>query len=386
MSKKKVLWHSNSPLAGTGYGNQTYIFSKILKEAGYDVTISATYGLSGSSIEFDGITILPRGLDKAGNDVLGAHYEVLKPDILFTLIDSWILNPNIISKLPLAVWTPIDHDPVPPKVTEVMDAISFPVAMSKFGESALRDEGVDPYYIPHGVVTNIFEPKDKTEARKRFKVEDDVFVAIMNAANKGYPCRKSFESVLKAWKAFTDKHPRSILYMHTLPVENFGGLDFDAALKFYHLDRGQVRFPNMYKYVMGEYKWDFLVDMYNMADVLLAPSMGEGFGIPVVEAHACGCPTIVTDFSAQAELGATYKIPINRFDDLRIMPQRSEQAFVLPSQILAGLEWVYNHEHPEQLREQAREAAMPYDALVVFERYMQPVFEAIADITAIQNA
>jgi glycosyltransferase involved in cell wall biosynthesis len=37
-------------------------------------------------------------------------------------------------------------------------------------------------------------------------------------------------------------------------------------------------------------------------DVLLNPAMGEGFGITVLEAQACGTPAIVTDFSAMKEV------------------------------------------------------------------------------------
>jgi glycosyltransferase involved in cell wall biosynthesis len=37
-------------------------------------------------------------------------------------------------------------------------------------------------------------------------------------------------------------------------------------------------------------------------DVLLAPTLGEGFGITVIDAQACGVPVIVSDFSAQPEL------------------------------------------------------------------------------------
>jgi glycosyltransferase involved in cell wall biosynthesis len=37
-------------------------------------------------------------------------------------------------------------------------------------------------------------------------------------------------------------------------------------------------------------------------DVLLNPAMGEGFGITVLEAQACGVPAIVTDFTAMREV------------------------------------------------------------------------------------
>jgi glycosyltransferase involved in cell wall biosynthesis len=35
----------------------------------------------------------------------------------------------------------------------------------------------------------------------------------------------------------------------------------------------------------------------NLADVLVLPSLMEGFGLPAVEAAACGCPVIATKAS-----------------------------------------------------------------------------------------
>jgi glycosyltransferase involved in cell wall biosynthesis len=37
-------------------------------------------------------------------------------------------------------------------------------------------------------------------------------------------------------------------------------------------------------------------------DVMLATSYGEGFGIPTIEALACGTPVIVSEFAASTEL------------------------------------------------------------------------------------
>jgi len=39
------------------------------------------------------------------------------------------------------------------------------------------------------------------------------------------------------------------------------------------------------------------VVLLNMAAVLALPSLMEGFGLPAVEAAACGCPVIATDAS-----------------------------------------------------------------------------------------
>jgi glycosyltransferase involved in cell wall biosynthesis len=47
-----------------------------------------------------------------------------------------------------------------------------------------------------------------------------------------------------------------------------------------------------------------LAEWYNASDVLLFPSLWEGFGWPVLEAMACGTPVVASDIPALAELTA----------------------------------------------------------------------------------
>ncbi|MGI8430169.1 MAG: glycosyltransferase family 4 protein [Solirubrobacteraceae bacterium] len=46
-----------------------------------------------------------------------------------------------------------------------------------------------------------------------------------------------------------------------------------------------------------------LAELYNAADVLLFPSLAEGFGWPVAEAMACGTPVVASDIPALREVG-----------------------------------------------------------------------------------
>jgi glycosyltransferase involved in cell wall biosynthesis len=59
-----------------------------------------------------------------------------------------------------------------------------------------------------------------------------------------------------------------------------------------------------------------LVELLQQADAFLLPTRGEGWGLPILEAMACGLPCIVTDWSglrAYAHPGNSYLIPVKSF-------------------------------------------------------------------------
>jgi glycosyltransferase involved in cell wall biosynthesis len=60
---------------------------------------------------------------------------------------------------------------------------------------------------------------------------------------------------------------------------------------------------------------------YSMADALLFPSLAEGFGWPLIEAQACGCPVVTTDEAPMNEVAgdaAEYLPRLNAGDDIDI--------------------------------------------------------------------
>ena len=53
---------------------------------------------------------------------------------------------------------------------------------------------------------------------------------------------------------------------------------------------------------LGNPDKDTLVSIYNAADILLSPSLYEGFGLTIVEAMACGTPVITSNVSSLPEV------------------------------------------------------------------------------------
>jgi glycosyltransferase involved in cell wall biosynthesis len=54
--------------------------------------------------------------------------------------------------------------------------------------------------------------------------------------------------------------------------------------------------------VIGYLPYDDLPCLYNLARLMVFPSLHEGFGIPLVEAMACGCPVTCSNITSIPEV------------------------------------------------------------------------------------
>lgn len=377
----KVLWHANAPFANTGYGQQTAIFAPLLREDGHEVAISAFYGLQGAILEWNGFRIYPAGYDAYGNDVLLAHAQdhfggELLDGLIVTLVDVWVLQAANLTRTNCACWVPIDHDPAPPRVVEFLHSFGgFPIAMSRFGQRAMADRDIEAFYVPHGIDTDLFSPRDRNEVRDALGFPRDAFLVSMVAANKGFPPRKGFPEAIKAWAEFSRRHTDAILYLHTEQYGMVEGVNLHSILAQHDVDWDRVKLVDQYRYHVGM-PADYLAQIYNASDVLLNPSYGEGFGIPVIEAQACGTPVITTNFSAMPELtGAGWLCEGQDFWTM----QGSYMRVPSVEAIYAALEHAYTE--AAGVREKAREFALQYDARVVMNDYWRPVLAEIESKT-----
>src|SRR4029077_19819242 len=115
---------------------------------------------------------------------------------------------------------------------------------------------------------------------------------------------------------------------------------------------------------------------YASMDVLLNAAMGEGFGLTVLEAQACGVPAIVTDFTAMSEVcGAGWKVGYDRL----WTDQSSWQARPRIEEIVESLEACYALDAASRsaLSAEARAHALQYDADKVLDDYWLPALEEV---------
>jgi glycosyltransferase involved in cell wall biosynthesis len=334
------------------------------------------------------VPVFPQGFDGYSNDVIVAYWEdwahrnLSAPTALVTLFDVWVYKNPRIAEIPLvASWVPVDHLPVPPDVRVFLERSNvLPVAMSRYGHDVIRRAGLDPAYVPHAVEA-VFHPTAEVtgvSGRQVIEVDDDRFVVMVNAANKGVaPTRKAWGENMLAVAEFMRRHDDVVLYLHTDVLGAAGGINLEKLMTATGVDRSRVHVVDQYAYRNGIAPVT-LAALYTAADVLLATSMGEGFGIPTIEAQACGTRVIVSDFAASPELVADgWAVTGQPYWDA---PQNAW--FFLPhvERIVDALEDSYSaRERDGRHSQQAVDGMAGYDADRVFDEHWVPLLARMHD-------
>jgi glycosyltransferase involved in cell wall biosynthesis len=374
----RILWHSNAPWAATGYGVQTRLFAPRIRDLGHDVSISAFYGLEGASIQWQGMTVYPKAFHPYGMDVVSSHARNCKADVVLTLIDGWVMDPKKITESG-AKWSPlfpVDHDTVPQVVLDRVQHGWRPITYSKHGHEAAKQQGCITAYVPHGVDLDAYTPMDKDEARKRLGFEKDSFIIGIVAANKGLPSRKALPTQLEAFARFRERHRDAVLYLHTHLGSDMEGLDLAAVMQAVGVSDDSVKVCDQYRNIMG-YSDNVMAALYSSMDVLSSVTMGEGFGVPIIEAQACGTPVVVGGWTAMPELvGAGWTVTES---EPMLTPMNAYQHLPTVDGVLAAYEAAYEARRDEATHDTAVEFASLYGADRVTREYWRPVLESMAD-------
>lgn len=372
----RILIHANAPWVPSGYGQQCAIWAPRFRELGHDVAISAFYGLRGGMLDWQGIPVYPSGQAAYGGDVIGMHARHWEADAVLILADLWTVDHETLAGLNTAAWMPVDCEPLGMMDEGRLKAGgAVPIAMSRFGEKQIRAAGFDPCYVPHGVDCEVFKPPaDRTALREAMGI-DDKFVILMNAANMDKQ-RKAFPEQIAAFARLHAKHPDTLLILHTV-AETQWGVDLQSVVDRLEI-ADAVKFSSQYLLQAGMIEPYQLAATYGAADLFSSCSYGEGFGLPIVEAQACGTPAVVTDGSAMRETGG----PAWRVAGERSYVPQQHAWWVKPSidAIARVYEKAYQRGSDYQRRKAAaRDHALTYDVERVLAEFWKPVLEDLPE-------
>jgi glycosyltransferase involved in cell wall biosynthesis len=302
----RILWHGPHPDMPTGYGTQTALLLPRLQALGHEVAVSATAGQDNHPGHWRGIPIYPcTTYADVGEDVVHTHYQQHKADLVITFLCTWLLKyPGVWRDLRTLHLTAVDCSPMSMADYQVIaDTGGTPVAFSQFGLRMMRAgtggrAKLDPLYAPHGVDTKCFTPAAERDSMRAAMGFDGKFVVGMNVMNNDRT-RKNIKPALYGFAKFHKTHPDAVLALHSI----------QALPEGIHLPRlaahlgiaGAVSWSPQYEMVTGMITPRMMADWYNALDVYLGPG-NEGFGLPHVEAQACGVPVILGDWSTGPEL------------------------------------------------------------------------------------
>jgi glycosyltransferase involved in cell wall biosynthesis len=172
-----------------------------------------------------------------------------------------------------------------PRSAQVANAI---ITVSEFSrEQIVTEIGVDPRkvtVIHEGVDRKFFKRSSRRKSGKIFKI------LAQGAADK----RKNLSNILKAAKFLAESEKNFQLVVLGMDEPELRGSHY--LREAMELDLGpRVEWA-------GNVPSEMLNQVYSEVDLFLYPSLMEGFGLPLLEAFACGVPVITSNGTSLPEV------------------------------------------------------------------------------------
>lgn len=314
--KIKLGWCSDSPMYNTGFSSVSRdLLNRLNNKPLYDClylghnyqgqTLSqGTKFTDGSALNFE---LHPGGSMPFAQDIMSWWIKQNKLDVFGVLLDlfmvygndGWFLKQDL-SPAKTIFYFPSDGEArLPIHCENILRKVDMPVCMSKFGQrQAWKVHGIKTEYIPHAVDRKLFFPLSNDERinlKKQWGIKDKFVVGTV-ARNQP---RKMLDRTFKTFKLFAEDKPDAVLFMHSDPNDISMVFNTLELIQRYNL-QNKVLFSGM-RYFRG-FPYKEMNNIYNLMDCHLLTTSGEGFGIPTIEASACGVPTLVTDITTTQEL------------------------------------------------------------------------------------
>lgn len=315
-----ILWIGDGG-SHTGFARVTHAVGDRLVDRGHDVHCLAT-NHRGDYFPTKVKLYRPNAVQEL--DVYGKSRFIemlgkVEPDVVVMLNDPYLLLLHLLENKwdtqrvllqyrPILTYVPIDGYNLPPS-WQLLTQITNSVAMSKFGQAVLPGSQL----IYHGVDTDIFYPvspsrpitlsngsvvTSKKECKEQFGYDRDSFLVLRVDRNSG---RKDYPATWKALLPVMHRHSDIIVHFHCQGIGDMHGIDMRAMFSRDPETEKRFFLPDLLTSYMGWSESD-LNALYNAADLFVSTSRGEGFGLTIAEALACGVPVVAQNVSAIPEV------------------------------------------------------------------------------------
>lgn len=204
---------------------------------------------------------------------------------------------------PVTGWFTVDYERSqnPRPMRPLLQRCNHLLGLADFGLQQLQKDARESWgKVPLGVDTRQFYPVNaarKQALRQVLGWPEGQFVFLC-VANHFW--RKGLEYTIAAFAALRRQAPalfaRSLLYLHCESSPDL--IEYIQAEDL----EGRVMISPQYDPFKQPWATERLAQLYQAADAFVLTSLGEGFGMPLLEAQAVGLPIIVSDNSVTREV------------------------------------------------------------------------------------
>ena len=294
--KTKILMYADAPTCCTGFSTVARNIAAALYKTGkYEIDI---FGINYHGDPYDQKKLPYRiwpAITNAQHDPYGRQKFVqmaqqMEFDILFFLQDTFILDfiPPLIGKLKESgkkfksiCYYPIDGRPKAQWINNV-NPVDYLVTYTEYAKNLSKEVFPmvqDTKVIYHGANVSEYYPVAKEQAqqfKERYLGEKNKDKFIVTNLNRNQQ-RKDIPRTIAAFKEFKKEVPNSLLYLHMAKKDQ--GWDLEAVVQAFGLEvTKDVMFPENFNVNQG-YPINFVNMIYNMSDLIVSTTTGEGFGL-----------------------------------------------------------------------------------------------------------